>query len=145
MENTTSKTAYDIAKSNKTEEYKHPPIVMDMVIAYKNWYGMHQHLPKLFRVTISTDMLDTLSQCIEIAVLVNFNKNANDNYLLQNIEKLLDLRGKIELLKAYAQISWEMKFISHGFFAQYYERLEKISKQAIAWQNLFIKKKGADG
>lgn len=145
MANTTSKTAYDIAKSNSNEEYKHPPIVMDMVIAYKNWYGMHQHLPKLFRVTISTDMLKTLSQCIEIAVLVNFNKNTSKNYIDKNIEQILDLRGKIELLKAYAQISWEIKFISHGFFAQYYDRLEKISKQAIAWQNWFIKKKGTDG
>ncbi|HQJ59299.1 MAG TPA: hypothetical protein PLT90_05540, partial [Bacteroidales bacterium] len=84
-------------------------------------------------------------QCIEIAVLVNFNKNTSKNYIDKNIEQLLDLRGKIELLKAYAQISWEIKFISHGFFAQYYDRLEKISKQAIAWQNWFIKKKGTDG
>ncbi|MEM4326461.1 MAG: four helix bundle protein [Candidatus Pacearchaeota archaeon] len=122
-----------------TNEYEGPPIVMDLVLAYKQWYGIHQHLPKLYRITISHQMLTTLSNCIEHAVIANFAKK-NSMELEFGKESLLQLRGKIELVKAYALISWEMKFISHGFYGQFSERIENISKQAAMWHNWFISK-----
>jgi len=120
-------------------EFQHPPIIMDLLFAYKQWYGMHEHLPKLFRITISTKMLEALSECIELCVIINFGKRAGKE-LETSREKLLELRGKIELLKAYSLVSWEMKFISHGFYGQYSERIENISKQAASWHGWFIKK-----
>ena len=120
-------------------EFQHPPIIMDLLFAYKQWYGMHEHLPKLFRITISTKMLEALSECIELCVIINFGKRAGKE-LETSREKFLELRGKIELLKAYSLVSWEMKFISHGFYGQYSERIENISKQAASWHGWFIKK-----
>jgi hypothetical protein len=114
---------------------------MDLLFAFKQWYGIHQHLPKLFRITISTKMMEVLSECIEMAVVINFGKKTGKELEIGR-EKLLELRGKIELLKAYALVSWEMKGISHGFYAQYSERLQIISKQAAAWHGWFVKKQG---
>lgn len=120
-------------------EFKHPPIIMDLLFAFKQWYGMHQHLPKLFRITISTKMLEALSECMELCVMINFSRKTEKEKEELNT-RLLELRGKIELLKAYALVSWEMKFISHGFYGQYSERLENISKQAASWHAWFVKR-----
>lgn len=154
MENTTSKTESATALSNNglpremrsifhegadEPKFKHPPIIMDLLFCFKQWYGMHQHLPKLFRITISTKMLEAISECIELCVIINFGKKSG-NELAIGREKLLELGGKIELLKAYALVSWEMKFISHGFYGQYSERLENISKQSAAWHGWFVNK-----
>jgi len=125
--------------TGEKKEFQHPPIIMDLLFAFKQWYGMHQHLPKLFRITISTKMLEALSECIELAVMINFGKRVGRELEIGR-EKLLELRGKIELLKGYALVSWEMKFISHGFYGQYSERLENISKQAASWHGWFVKK-----
>jgi len=125
-------------------EFQHPPIIMDLLFAYKQWYGMHEHLPKLFRITISTKMLEALSECIELCVIINFGKRAGKE-LETSREKLLELRGKIELLKAYSLVSWEMKFISHGLFADISEKLEAISKQAYSWSEWFQKQIKAGG
>lgn len=117
----------------KSEEgYKHPPIVMDLVLAYKQWYGIHQHMPKLFRITISTQLMEALSECISLCVEINFAKKNNKEKEIGR-EKLIELRGKIELIKAYSLISWEMKMVSHGFYSQFLERVENISKQAAMW------------
>ncbi|GAB4205476.1 MAG: hypothetical protein Fur0023_14300 [Bacteroidia bacterium] len=121
--------------------YQSPPIIMDLVLAYKQWYGIHQHLPKMYRITISTQMLQTIGECIEAAVMVNFGKKTGKELEIGK-KKILELRGKIELLKAYSLISWEMKFISHGFYAQFIERIENISKQASMWHEWFNKKYG---
>lgn len=121
------------------KEFQHPPIIMDLLFAFKQWYGIHQHLPKLFRITISTKMIEALSECIELAVMINFSNKAIGEFAMVK-EKLLELRGKIELLKGYAMVSWEMKFISHGFYGQYSERLENISKQAASWYSWFVNK-----
>ncbi|TAL57640.1 MAG: four helix bundle protein [Bacteroidetes bacterium] len=112
---------------------------MDLLFAFKQWYGMHQHLPKLFRITISTKMLEALSECMELCVMINFSRKTEKEKEELNT-RLLELRGKIELLKAYALVSWEMKFISHGFYGQYSERLENISKQAASWHAWFVKR-----
>lgn len=115
------------------EGFHHPPIVLDLMRAYKQWYGLHAHLPKLFRITISTNVLKELSSCIEQSVQINFSvKHAGTKQKL--IEELLCLRGKIELLKSYVHISYEMKYISHGYYLNYMERIENISKQAASWQ-----------
>lgn len=135
------------AGQRELKEFKHPPIIMDLLFAFKQWYGMHQHLPKLFRITISTKMMEALSECIELAVMVNFGKpklrseTREVRELEMSNEKLLELRGKIELLKAYSLVSWEMKFISHGFYGQYSERIENISKQAAAWHQWMTRQK----
>ncbi|GIV28961.1 MAG: hypothetical protein KatS3mg028_0027 [Bacteroidia bacterium] len=128
-------------EKERADTYKSPPIIMDLVMAYKQWYGIHQHLPKMYRITISTQMMRTISECIESAVMVNFGKKTGMELGIGK-EKLLELRGKIELLKAYSLISWEMKFISHGFYAQFIERIENISKQAAMWHQWYNRKYG---
>jgi len=76
-----------------------------------------------------------LAQCMKTVVMANL-KRGQDDYK-ESCNLLKDLRVRIEILKAYFLIAWEMKFISHQFFADINDRLEEVSKQAAKWHNWF--------
>ena len=49
-------------------------------------------------------------------------------------EYIRNLRARIEVLKSYFLMAWEMEFISHGFYIVLLEKIEEISKQASKWE-----------
>ena len=125
-------------------EFSHPPLFIDFLKLYKQYYKAHQNLPKLFRVTIGERIMEELSEAMKLIVMANFNKK-NKIQMEESQKFVLSLRGKTELLKAYFLIGWEMKFISHGLFADISEKLEAISKQAYSWSEWFQKQIKAGG
>lgn len=78
-----------------------------------------------------------LAQCMKTVVMANLKRSQED--YKESCILLKDLRVRIEILKAYFLIAWEMKFISHQFFADINDRLEEVSKQAAKWHNWFEK------
>ncbi|GAB4454311.1 MAG: hypothetical protein OHK0036_17800 [Bacteroidia bacterium] len=120
------------------KEFQHPPIYIGLMKLYKQYYQKHQHLPKLFRISTGEKMMEEITESMKIVVIANFYKK--DKEKIHFIKELLmQLRGKIELLKAYVLLGWEMKFFSDGFTNDLMERLEEISKQCYAWQ-VYIEK-----
>lgn len=119
-------------------EFSHPPLFIDFLKLYKQYYKVHQNLPKLFRVTIGERIMNECSEAMKLIVMANFNRK-NKVQIEDSQKFLLELRGKVELLKAYFLIGWEMKFISTGFYAEVNEKLETISKQAYSWSEWFHK------
>lgn len=115
-----------------TTEFSHPPLFIALLKLYKQYYGLHQNLPKLFRVTIGERIMQELSEAMKLVVMANFHKK-NEVNKSEIMNWLLELRGKVELIKAYFLIGWEMKFISHGFYAVVSDKLEEISKQGYSW------------
>lgn len=126
--------------NTKQVTFSHPPLFIDFLKLYKKYYKIHQNLPKLFRVTIGEHIMEELSDGMKLIVMANFNRK-NAVQIDESKKFLLSLRGKIELLKAYFLIGWEMKFISHGFFSEINDALEIISKQAYSWSEWFEKQK----
>ena len=113
-------------------EFSHPPLFIALLKLYKQYYGLHQNLPKLFRVTIGEHILLEMAEAMKLIVMANFNKKYPQR-TEETSQMVLTLRGKIEVLKAYFLIGWEMKFISHGFYALVNDKMEEISKQAYSW------------
>ncbi len=70
---------------------------------------------------------------MKLIALANFKKSSQDE-LSSGIGDLKELRGKIEVIKAYFLAAWEMEYYSHSFFADVSGRMEEISKQAAAWE-----------
>lgn len=124
------------AKENK--EFQHPPLYIALMRLYKLYYQKHQHLPKLFRISTGEKFLEEITESMKIVVIANFYKK-DKNKLPYIQQMLMQLRGKIELLKAYVLLGWEMKFFSDGYTHELQERLEEISKQCHAWQ-VYIEK-----
>ena len=115
--------------------YSHPKIFSDFLLIYKKYYSVHKNLPKIFRVTIGEYIMAELSSCMKIVVMANLKKDKND--YKKSIELLKDLTVRIEILKSYFLIAWDMKFISHQFFADINDRLEEVSKEAFKWYDWF--------
>jgi hypothetical protein len=116
--------------------YEHPKIFADFLTLFKQYYAAHGNLPKIFRVTIGDEILRELSDSMKIIVMANLKKQAKEDFE-EGSRLLKTLRGKVEILKAYFLIGWEMKLISHGFYADLLGRIEEISKQAAKWQEWF--------
>jgi len=114
-----------------------PEIFSDFLTIYKKYYSVHKNLPKIFRVTIGEYVMAELAQCMKTVVMANLKRSQED--YKESCILLKDLRVRIEILKAYFLIAWEMKFISHQFFADINDRLEEVSKQAAKWHNWFEK------
>ena len=118
-------------------EYKfsHPKIFADLLAVYKQYYSVHKNLPKIFRVTVGEYIMAELTEGMKIVIMANIKKNRED--YAQGYTMLKNLRARIEILRAYFLISWEMKFISHKFFADINDRLEEISREASVWHDWF--------
>ena len=116
-------------------KFSQPKIFSDFLAIYKKYYSVHKNLPKIFRVTLGEYIMGELAQCMKTVVMANL-KRGQDDYK-ESCNLLKDLRVRIEILKAYFLIAWEMKFISHQFFADINDRLEEVSKQAAKWHNWF--------
>lgn len=112
--------------------YNHPKIFADLLVLYKEYYFSHKNLPKIFRVTIGTEIMREMTESLKLVTLINFKKNSTED-LKEGVELIKNLRARIEMLKSFFLIAWEMKFISHGFYVNLLSRLEEISKQAAAW------------
>ncbi|OGW68804.1 MAG: hypothetical protein A3J72_08815 [Nitrospirae bacterium RIFCSPHIGHO2_02_FULL_40_19] len=118
--------------------YQHPKIFADFLTLYKKYYNAHKNLPKIFRVTIGTEIMREMSDSMKLITLANFKKKTKEDYE-EGLRNIKNLRGKIEIIKAYFLIAWEMKFVSHNLYADILERTEEISKQAAAWGAWFEK------
>ena len=59
--------------------------------------------------------MEELSKCMKIVVMANLKKSKED--YIKSAKLLKNLRVRIEILKSYFLIAWDMKFISHQFFA----------------------------
>ena len=138
------------APSNKTKKsasssgvFRHPQVFSDVLILYKQYYAAHSNLPKMFRVTVGDSILRELAECMRLITMANFNKTET-NDTREAIMLLKDLRGRIEVIKTWFLLAWEMKLISHGFYAELSKRMEAISKQAARWQQWFQQQCGAE-
>lgn len=121
-------------------DYKHPKIFADFLILYKKYYSSHKNLPKIFRVTIGTEIMREMSESMKLITLANLKKNSEEDYK-EGLCYVKNMRGKIEIIKTYFLIAWEMKLISHSFYADVLDRAGEISKQAAAWGVWFEKQK----
>lgn len=121
-------------------DYKHPKIFADFLILFKKYYSAHKNLPKIFRVTIGTEIMREMSESMKLITLANLKKRNNEDYK-EGSHYIKNLRGRIEIIKTYFLIAWEMKLISHSFYADVLDKTGEISKQATAWGTWFEKQK----
>jgi hypothetical protein len=118
-------------------KFSQPKIFSDFLTIYKKYYSVHKNLPKIFRVTLGEYIMGELAQCMKTVVMANLKRGSEDYKESRNLLK--DLRARIEILKVYFLITWEMKFVSHRFFADINDRLEEVSKEAAKWYSWFEK------
>jgi len=107
-------------------------------VIYKLCLATHNNKPKVFRITVHEKLLNEIVDCMKLTVLANTKKKSKKE-IESAINDLRIMRGKIEIIKAYTIIAWELNYYSHEFFADINNRLEQVSKQTASWEKWFTK------
>ncbi len=131
------------SKDGKMAGYQHPKVFVDLLKSMKFYYTKHPHLPKLVRVTLGEDVLRGMSHCLQLIVILNYYKKVEGKRERLSLY-LLELQGRIEVIKGLLLILWEMKFISSGFYAEMFRQMEEVSKQVSGWGRWLLEEKGID-
>jgi len=107
-------------------------IIIRIVSLYKLWHEFIPHFPKYSRYTLGAK-IDSL--IMEIAELIFTASRLNKNLKIPYIQKAV---SKLDLLKFFLQISWEIKSLDNKKYIILSEHLEEIGKMLGGWQRQLL-------
>lgn len=111
----------------KTSAHQVLPIIQRFVAIYKFWNGLRNDFPKKSRYTLGAKIDTLFLEVIECLFLAGY---------LSREQKLPFLRkasGKLDLLKFFLQISWELKALDTKKYAGLSQPLDEIGKMLGGW------------
>ena len=102
-------------------------LIQKLVQAYKLWHGFLPDLQKDSRYTIGTKIDSLFLETIELIIKASYS---------DKVEKLIFLKSasvKLDLLKFFLQIAWEIKSLDNKKYILLSERLDEIGKMLGGW------------
>lgn len=109
------------------------PITQKFVAVYKVWDELRNNFPKKSRYTLGTKIDDLLLGTIELLFI------AGTLARTQKLPVLQRASGKLDLLKFFLQLSWELKVLDNKKYAALSGPLNDIGKMLGGWMRQFIK------
>ena len=119
------------------QSFKHPKIYSDTVKFYRNYWFAHQNLPKVFRQTTGEQILLEITACLGCVAAANFASKKDEEARLRAIGQLIHMRERLEVIRAFLILAWELKAVSHNTLSDLNVRLDELGKQATSWQQWF--------
>ncbi|MFA4890609.1 MAG: four helix bundle protein [Candidatus Paceibacterota bacterium] len=107
-------------------------IIIRIVSLYKLWHEFIPHFPKDSRYTLGIK-IDSL--IVEIAELIFTATRLNKNLKTPYIQKAI---SKLDLLKFFLQISWEIKSLDNKKYIVFSEYLDEIGRMLGGWQKQLL-------
>ena len=99
-----------------------------MTSVYKKWFNYRDHFPKKARYTLG-DKIDSLFlETLELLFVASYQRK---NEKLPTLEKILH---KIDVLKFFLQISWEITALDTKKFSELSEGVHEIGKMVGGWK-----------
>ncbi len=108
-------------------------LVQKLMSAYKLWHEFLPHFSKTSRYTLGIK-IDTL--LIEITESILIASRLSKEQKMPFIQKA---NAKLDLLKFFLQLSWEIKSLDNKKYLLLSERLEEIGKMLGGWQKQLLK------
>ena len=104
------------------------PIIQKLISAYKQWQSFIHHLPKQTRYT--------LGEKIDLLFIEIFELITTARYLPQNQKSPVIQRAslKLDTLKFFLEISWEIKMIDTKKYILLSKSLDEIGKILGGWK-----------
>ena len=102
-------------------------ITQKLVAVYKLWHEFLSKFPKHSKHTLGTKIDYLFLETIEFIVKANYS---------DKIEKLISLKRasvKLDLLKFFLQISWEVKSLDNKKYVLLSEKLNEIGRMLGGW------------
>jgi len=104
------------------------PIIEHFLSLYKKWFEYRNHFPKKSRYTLG-DKIDLLFlQTLESLFVASYQ---NREEKLSTIETAIK---KLDLLKFFLRISWELKVLDSQKFIFLSEKLQEIGRMLGGWR-----------
>ncbi len=105
-----------------------------MLGVYSLWHLYHEKFPRLSKHTLGEKIDGLFTDIIELILAAGF---ASMEQKLPIVNRAI---GKLDLLKAFIQIAWEVKCLDHKQFAALASPLNGIGKDIGGWRKDLQKK-----
>ena len=104
-----------------------PPIIGRFISAYKLWDGLRNHFPKKSRYSLGAKIDNLFLDTIELLFIASYiSREAKPPFLKRASVKL-------DILKFFLQISWELKVLDNTKYAAVSAPLNDIGKMLGGW------------
>ena len=114
------------------------PVIQKITAAYKLWHEFLPHFPKTSRYTLGEKIDVFFIEVTELAFLASYFYKAQK---LPYIQKAI---VKLDLLKFFLQISWEIKVFDNKKFILLSEKINEIGKMLGGWLRQLTKENSAN-
>lgn len=109
------------------------PIIQKFISVYKLWDEFKNHFPKKSRYAIGAKIDSFFLDTIELLFIASYLSREQKLPILQKAG------GKLDLLKFFLQIAWEIKMLDDKKYIILSEQLTEIGKMLGGWIKQFIK------
>jgi hypothetical protein len=103
------------------------PILQELKEIYKLWHGAYLHVPRLSRYSIGAKIDTLFIELIELALEASYSKQEQKLTLLEQMSK------KLDTLKYFLTVLWEMKGIEHNRYGHIATKLSTIGRMLGGW------------
>lgn len=103
------------------------PIIQRFISAYKLWDGLRNHFPKKSRYSLGIKIDNLFLDAIELLFIASYVPRE------QKLPFLKRASIKLDTLKFFLQVSWELKVLDNAKYAAISEPLNEIGKMLGGW------------
>lgn len=103
------------------------PIIQRFIAIYKLWDEFKNHFPKKSRYTIGAKIDSLFLDTVELLFIASYLSKEQKLPILQKAG------GKLDLLKFFLQITWEMNVLDNKKYIALSEQLNEIGKMLGGW------------
>lgn len=109
------------------------PIIQHFIGIYKLWHEFWPNFPKSSRYNLGAKIDSFFLEILELLFIAGYSpKEEKHSHLLKAVIKL-------DLLKFFFQISWELKFLDNKKYILISEKLNEAGKMLGGWYKQTIK------
>lgn len=115
------------------------PVLQKLVAIYKLWQAYFPHFPKTSRYTLGEKIDSLFVEIVEYIVVASYlSKQEKLPYLKKGLVKL-------DVLKFFLQVAWEIKALDNKKFIELSEKLVEVGRMLGGWNKQLSRENPAFG
>tara|TARA_Y100000310_G_scaffold31967_2_gene30313 strand:- start:550 stop:930 length:381 start_codon:yes stop_codon:yes gene_type:complete len=103
------------------------PLIQKLKDAYKLWQEFLKHFPKTTKYTLGEKIDSSFLEAIEFVFTASYLSKQQKRPFVQRVS------SKIDLLKLFLQIAWEVKSLNNKKYIALSEKLDEIGRMLGGW------------
>jgi len=108
------------------------PILQKAADAYKLWHGFLENFPRLSRFTLGSRIDGLFLETVELILLAGYSAKT------QKLTIVLRAGTKLDALKFFLKIAWELKALDNKKYIRLSEPLVEVGKMLGGWRKQLL-------